>query len=50
MFGNRWPFAVEQLGTPVFNYAGTVNGSTTTVPILAALSNTTPLSVQRRTR
>jgi hypothetical protein len=34
--------------TPIFNYVGTVNGSTTTGPIAGALSNTTPASVQRR--
>lgn len=36
--------------TPVFNYAGTVNGSTTTGPIANALSANVPTAVRRRVR
>jgi len=34
--------------TPVFNYAGTVNGATTAGPIASALGSTMPQSVRRK--
>jgi hypothetical protein len=34
--------------TPVFNYAGTVNGSTTAGPVPAALGTSAPLALVRR--
>ncbi|MGH7329581.1 MAG: hypothetical protein ACREJX_14645, partial [Polyangiaceae bacterium] len=34
--------------TPVFNYGGTVNGSTTVGPVASALSASMPMSTHRR--